>query len=530
MDPYQQGAPGQGGAPIPPAGGVPQHNAPAPMANAQQVQAMAMAMAAAQKQMQQQQFAQMQHAAQAQAAVHQKPAHDPGPPASRIYVAGIHQQTTRDQLDHVFSACGAVKDIVLVARKGIAFLEFDSIESAAEAVKYHGWTCSLLPNSHDPTEPAVLTVKYATPRQPLNPRPEHPADAPPADHAAAHPHGRVDPYAPAGSEAAPGHEAASHPPREEPEKFERKRERSPSPEPHPGFNKRVAADVADDLKAGGVNYGLAVGVLLHWLRTGECTQQTRDTMHGLLKAVYSGLESKLSIRGLLKAEVEQFLREAGVAQGVVGQALDESIFDLLSKGQKTSIKKGLGQIQRHTATAQSLMCEHFGGGPPPAAAPVGKAAADDDDMDTGEEGAAALEARCARLAQELADVSGGKVASDAANLRRRLEGLKASLAKEKADAQRAVDEAEEQARLRASALAEGSEEEQDQALKGVLSVWLAAKPAGATVEEMVAYIGNIAPQCGRERLVSLLQGNGALFGTLGKAGVLWCFKGFEHVS
>jgi hypothetical protein len=88
---------------------------------------------------------------------------------------------------------------------------------------------SLLPNFHNPGMPASLTVKYAKPRE-----------------------GRD------GEEEGEG----------KTEKLVRKRERPPTPEP-PRYSRRVAADVSEDLKAGGVNFGLALRALRSWLKTGE---------------------------------------------------------------------------------------------------------------------------------------------------------------------------------------------------------------------------------------------------------------------
>ncbi len=88
---------------------------------------------------------------------------------------------------------------------------------------------SLLPNFHNPGTPALLTVKYAKPRE-----------------------GRE------GEEEGDG----------KAEKLVRKRERPPTPEP-PRYSRRVAADVSEDLKAGSVNFGLALRALRHWLKTGE---------------------------------------------------------------------------------------------------------------------------------------------------------------------------------------------------------------------------------------------------------------------
>jgi hypothetical protein len=144
-------------------------------------------------------------------------------------------------------------------------------QGATEAVRYNGWTCrsvhkvcsciillsplplthglchafsSLLPNSHNPSAPALLTVKYAKPREGRDGEDEKDADGKPV------------------------------------EKLTRKRERPPTPEP-PRYNRRVASDVSDDLKAGSVNFGLALRALRHWLRTGEvslCKSELRQTV------------------------------------------------------------------------------------------------------------------------------------------------------------------------------------------------------------------------------------------------------------
>ena len=73
------------------------------------------------------------------------------------------------QIRHVFAACGEIISIKFRRRPGVVsvIVEYDTKAQAAEAVKYNGWTCSLLPGFLDEDAPASITVTYATgPRSP----------------------------------------------------------------------------------------------------------------------------------------------------------------------------------------------------------------------------------------------------------------------------------------------------------------------------------------------------------------------------
>lgn len=73
------------------------------------------------------------------------------------------------QIRHVFAACGEIVTIKFRRRPGVVsvLVEYDTKAQAAEAVKYNGWTCSLLPGALDEDAPASITVTYATgPRSP----------------------------------------------------------------------------------------------------------------------------------------------------------------------------------------------------------------------------------------------------------------------------------------------------------------------------------------------------------------------------
>lgn len=37
-------------------------------------------------------------------------------------------QTTEEQIKSVFGACGAIKDVVVVPRKGFSFIEYEAVE------------------------------------------------------------------------------------------------------------------------------------------------------------------------------------------------------------------------------------------------------------------------------------------------------------------------------------------------------------------------------------------------------------------
>lgn len=70
---------------------------------------------------------------------------------------------------------------------------------------------------------------------------------------------------------------------------------------------------------------------------------------------------------------------------------------------------------------------------------------------------------------------------------------------------------------------------QEQAIVGVLAVWLAARAGGATVPEMVDYLRSLQPTCSEGLVLHVLKTNPAVFGSLGAAGKLWAFKAYDKV-
>ena len=353
---------------------------------------------------------------------------DLGQPGPRVFVGGIHEHTTVHQLDNVFSACGEIRDIVLVSRKGIAFIEFETVESAAEAVKYNGWLCNLIPSQSDIKSPATLSVKYAKPRE-QDYRPQH-DEKQSADATAPGAAGSLDDEA-AGPDLAKGDGGAAPP------DGQRKRDRSQSPEVRPPFGKRVAHDVNEDLKAGSVNYGLALGVLHHWLKTGECNKETRDTIHGLLKATSSGLESRLAVNGAVKESAEQFLREATLCEAVMAEANTPKVNNILTKEQRSINKANRFRVTENKKLVQKMLEENFAGG---AAGSESKEEKEEEEMDMGEEDslklpvsekdADALKQEAMKLSKRLASLKNAAAKKpDAAALRKELDLIKEMAAK-----------------------------------------------------------------------------------------------------
>lgn len=99
----------------------------------------------------------------------------------------------------------------------------------------------------------------------------------------------------------------------------RKRDRSPSPVPQPSYGKRVAHDVSEDLKAGGVNYGLALGVLLHWLRTGEVSPPLPPSFLRLSSGVPRDVVFRLHLR---RCDIPMTHRVKIVFGNVIEQVLE----------------------------------------------------------------------------------------------------------------------------------------------------------------------------------------------------------------
>lgn len=351
---------------------------------------------------------------------------DLGQPGPRVFVGGIHEHTTVHQLDNVFSACGEIRDIVLVSRKGIAFIEFETIESAAEAVKYNGWLCNLIPSQNDIKSPATLSVKYAKPRE-QDSRPQH-DEKQAADAASAVSGAQGDEFA---APDQPRVDGGAVPP-----DGQRKRDRSRSPEVRPPFGKRVAHDVNEDLKAGSVNYGLALGVLHHWLKTGECNKETRDSIHGLLKATSSGLDSRLAVNGAVKDSAVQFLREAALCEAIMAEANTPKVNNLLTKEQRSINKANRFKVTESRKLVQNMLEENYAGGG--MGGVDGAKEEEEEEMDLGEEDSApvsekdaeALKREAKKLVKRLTSLKNASSKKpDAAALRKELDLIRDLAAK-----------------------------------------------------------------------------------------------------
>ncbi len=53
----------------------------------------------------------------------------------KLFIGNLNFETTEDEVNQLFSACGTVKSIRMRQKKGIAFVEMSSPEEAAAAIQ-----------------------------------------------------------------------------------------------------------------------------------------------------------------------------------------------------------------------------------------------------------------------------------------------------------------------------------------------------------------------------------------------------------